>query len=1012
MKLATELEIPRIGAAANRPSPYPRILFGAETGIMGDVAPSGTQQTLVGRDRELGELCSLLGIRSAAAAPRPEAHVALLVGDAGVGKTRLLTELRDRSFAEGWQVLAGHCVDFGDSALPYLPFSEVIGRLVKDLPDVVERVADIHPGLRRLQPGRRVLSEEDGDRTSVDRAELFTAVHALLGAAAEVAPLLMVIEDAHWADSSTRDLISFLCSRPHEQPVAIVVSYRGEDLHRRHPLRAKVAEWSRMHGVARVQLNPLDEESVRQLVHELHPRPLTETEIAGIVGRADGNAFFVEELVGAASSSTRRGVPDDLADLLLVRLDRLDDTARQVVRTMSAAGRRVSHTLLAAASGVPTDALETALRAAVESHIVVAAGTDSYAFRHALLAEAIYDDLLPGERVRLHAAYVEALRSGVVPGTAAGLARHARAALDLPTALSASIRAGDEAMAVGGPDEAAHHFEHALEIAVDPKHAGDLDVSDLVLKTADALVDSGTPARAQALLERHLALVDDTVTDATRARLHLIVAFTSMLTDNDTDWRSHIRAAEPLIPTEVSRERAKLLALAARTYALGKLPEAHEAATEALAMAETLNLPKTASDATTTLVGLNRDVPITELAAALEDSARRAAKTGAMGAELRALFLLGRAWMDRGGFVEAGSAFARATTRARGFGIPWAPYAFDARLQHAQTAYLAGDWDLALELTDVGGQSPPLLAEAMLVAWQAAVLSARGEPQRDRLRRLHGFWHKDGMVAISGVPIEIEELGRAGRIRDALDVERLAVEVVSASWGELFQARVRIDAVTIGSLAACVPTMSADERSAYAAEADRLFADGSRVVEHHTEGRQWGLEGRAWSKRLEAETLRMRWLTGIDAPPLEDLIAVWQDAVSFFSDFGHRYETAVSELRLAEVLRASGDVTGARGVATSARATAKALGAAVLLDDLKKLGSAAVRPEAPAVALTPRESEILQLVAEGRSNGEIGKQLFISAKTVSVHVSNILAKLGAAGRTEAAAIARRKGLLA
>ena len=149
-------------------------------------------------------------------------------------------------------------------------------------------------------------------------------------------------------------MLSFLFSRPFDGPVAIVASYRSDDLHRRHPLRRQVAEWSRIRGVDRLQLSPLSPADVRALIAELAPRPLGETEVADIVERAEGNAFFVEELVGAACRPGR-WVPDDLADVLLVRLDRLDDNARQVVRAASVAGRRVSHEMLAAASGLAAD---------------------------------------------------------------------------------------------------------------------------------------------------------------------------------------------------------------------------------------------------------------------------------------------------------------------------------------------------------------------------------------------------------------------------------------------------------------------------------------------------------------------------------------------------------------------------------------------------------------------------------------------------------------------------------
>ncbi|HRD64213.1 MAG TPA: response regulator transcription factor, partial [Nocardioides sp.] len=177
----------------------------------------------------------------------------------------------------------------------------------------------------------------------------------------------------------------------------------------------------------------------------------------------------------------------------------------------------------------------------------------------------------------------------------------------------------------------------------------------------------------------------------------------------------------------------------------------------------------------------------------------------------------------------------------------------------------------------------------------------------------------------------------------------------------------------------------------------------------------WGPEGRAWVKRLDAETLRVRWLAGIDAPSQETLVEVWREAEQLFADFGHVHELATVRAILSGILRSTGDAAGARELGDQAREVAHRLGADPLLDRLRVQGTAPGRGEGAGpgsqATLTAREAEILALVAEGRSNGEIGKLLFISAKTVSVHVSNILGKLGASGRTEAAAIARRRGLL-
>ena len=248
-----------------------------------------------------------------------------------------------------------------------------------------------------------------------------------------------------------------------------------------------------------------------------------------------------------------------------------------------------------------------------------------------------------------------------------------------------------------------------------------------------------------------------------------------------------------------------------------------------------------------------------------------------------------------------------------------------------------------------------------------------------------------------------------------VDVYRDVVDVLGRIWHEWFSARIRLAAITAAAIADRMPKLSAAERAAYLEDVERLLEDGHTVLQKYADpSGHWGPEGRAWMKRLDAETLRTRWLAGTDAPPQEDLVDTWRDTEQLFADFGHVHELAVVRVTLAGILRATGDAAGAREVGDLAREAAHRLGAQPLLDELKALpsaGSAPGRADGPSDTLTAREAEILALVAEGRSNGEIGKQLFISAKTVSVHVSNILGKLGAAGRTEAAAIARRRGLL-
>jgi len=975
---------------------------------MMDIVATQTSKTLVGRDTELTDLESWL--REAADEGLSMSGV-VVSGDAGVGKTRLLTEVRDRLTADGWRVLAGHCLDLGDSGLPYLPFSEILGRLDADLPDVVATVAGHHPTLARLQPGRRTLAVEGGDGGAIDRSALFDAVRALLEGASREAPLLVVVEDAHWADQSTRDLLSFLFTRDFTGPVALVVSYRADDLHRRHPLRRHLAEWTRIPGVRRLALAPLADDAVQALITELVPGGLSMSETVDIVDRAEGNAFFVEELTSAAAGPGR-WVPAELADVLLVRLDRLDDAARQVVRTASVAGRKVSHELLAAASGLDPVALDDGLRQAAEMNVLVPDG-DRYAFRHALLGEAVYDDLLPGERVRLHDRFAGALRDGEVTGTAAELARHSRLAHDLETALHASIRAGHDALAVGGPDEAVHHYEQALELLTDPRRTGDLEVdrSALAVNLADALAASGRPQRAAVLLGEELGVLAIDAPDGWRARMLAARAFLLMITETEDNPAEISEEAYQLVPDGETPLRARVLATHARILtAFRRQEEAQPIALEALALAERLQMSDLASDILVTLSQARHTGPHAGLREALREAIEQSRIAGAVEAELRGHFMLGRSYEDMGDWPEAELAFQQGAARAAQVGLPYAPYGFESRWHLIFQYAVRGRWDAALDLA-AGVGSPPKIQQAVVDVFVLGIQQKRGGSVSERLPGLRKLWTAEGLIAIHSSPMEMVEAVRAGEPAGVLAAYDDAVAVLSRLWQPWFPARIRMAATAIGALADLLGSVPAAERPALADRVEGLLSDGRMVLERYpTKSALWGPEGVAWNLRLEAEALRFRWLAG-DPPDDDVLVEAWRAAEDAFEAFGDVYQLAVVRVGLATILRAAGDAAVARDVADRAREAAHALGAQPVVDQLTALGARRARQSAGSATLTAREAEILALVAEGRSNGEIGKQLFISTKTVSVHVSNILAKLGAAGRTEAAAIARRRGLL-
>ncbi|WP_170225036.1 helix-turn-helix transcriptional regulator [Nocardioides albertanoniae] len=960
-------------------------------------------ERLIGRDADLKTLAGLVGIARASRG----SHV-LLAGDAGVGKTRLLRELRTRAVAEGREVLVGHCLDFGDSAEAYLPFTEILGQVTGALPEVVTQVADTHPALLRMAPVARLLGGADtADQEALDRGNLFAAIHALLERAAAKAPVLVLVEDAHWADQSTRDLLTFLFTRPFDGPVTLVVSYRADDLHRRHPLRRQLAEWTRLPSVERFHLGRLSDDDVRLLVGELAGDPDAGFDVESVVRRADGNAFFVEELVQAAGADE---LPWDLADLLLIRLEQLDATAREVVDTASAAGRDVSDELLEAVAGLDRTALDAGLRQAIERAILVSRDDGYYLFRHALLGEAVYDDLLPGERVRLHQRYVEALNRDLTTGNAAGLARHARLAGDHETALRAGIAAGDEAAATGGPDEASQHYQQAIALLAGRSHSDDdtQRLVDLVVKASDAMVAAGHADRAGKLAREQRESLPADAPGLWRAQLMTVEIETSFAYVNDVRVEALAEAAIAELPADAPpMVRARLLAAYARVLMIYRRhDDAEKAGREALALAEELGRTGLAADVAATLAG-SWGRPSQAWIEPLREAVARAAKVGALHPELRARIQLGFALDAADRLDEAGenhrSAFELGVQR----GVPWAPYAFDARIAWLGHLHTIGRWDDALALTDAYGIPPALWP--WLESKRLMIEQGRGADVGAEARRLRPSWKQEVATASESVPVEIRAAAHRGDVGGVIEAYDAGVEALTAGWGEWFAAQARLSAIAVGAICVTIPALPVGERRQVTTQVDRIVAEGMRPV---GPDRHWGLEGQAWSARLEAEGLRAHWLAGIEPPDQDNLVAAWRKSVTTFEAYPHVHELAWSRVRLAEVLRTGGDVAGARGLADLAREAGTQLGAQPLLDQLRTLGTTPQRSQTGSSdQLTARESEILALVAAGRSNGEIGKQLFISTKTVSVHVSNILGKLGASGRTEAAAIGRRRGLV-
>ncbi|WP_329126785.1 helix-turn-helix transcriptional regulator [Streptomyces sp. NBC_01465] len=971
------------------------------------------------------ELARLTGVLERATAGDPRA--VLVAGDAGVGKTRTLTVAAAHAAATGMTVLTGHCVDLGDVGLPYLPFTEILGAAAAD--------QQLAPAFAAYPAVERLIGTAAGAGTAPDagsRLQLFEGIAGLLADLTTLAPLLLVIEDLHWADQSSRDLLRFLLSRgvlqrptaggpPHR--LAVFASYRADDLHRRHPLRPLLAELVRLPAVDRLDLRPLADEDVARLVYAQHTGPVSDSTVRRIVDRAEGNAFYAEELLAALpegdqQSAGSAALPSALADVLLIRIEQLTETAQQVLRTAAVAGRRVGHDLLRDAVQLPQEELESALREAVGHQLLLPDGDATYSFRHALTREAVYSDLLPGERVRLHGVFAALLAGeGRSASSAAQRAHHSRESHDLADALAASIEAADHAQRLHAPAEELRHLETALELwaVVDPSaHPEPGDPVTLTLRASAAAAHAGDPHRAVQLTRAALARAGSEADSELAARVRYTLAGNLIRIDNLQAAFTYSSEALGLIPAEPPT-RTWVWAAATHVMAaryVGRDKDAERVARQALAVAEHLRLADAQADLVISLVGLeayNRRTPQgREKLLRARDLARTA---GNLQVEMRALYNLAIGCYECGELDPCLTWISEGLDRARRAGLVSSPYAVELRYLQSLLLYTLGRWeectrtaaaDVALLTASSGFATAPALYVALAQGdFDAAVSGARalldGPP--------------DWMAALVASIVLTDAAALRGDAEDCVRQMDAAVEALSENAGsERPDAMVRLAALTLSAVADAAEEsrLSGDVTGVarWTDTAAELVELARSTAAQGEDGTEQGPEGLAWLARAEAETVRAD--TGPD-------VAAWERAVNAFG-YGEPYELARCQRRLAEALLTAGRRDEAAEQAHAARDTADRLGAVPLRETLDALMRRGRLADAPAgddriAALTARESEVLRLLGRGRTNRQIGEELYISGKTASVHVSNILTKLGATSRTEAVGIAYREGLI-
>ncbi|WP_344824146.1 ATP-binding protein [Actinocorallia longicatena] len=939
---------------------------------------------LVGRWAELGELdAAFAEVRAGTA------RTVLVGGEAGVGKTRLIREFGERASRQGARMLSGGCLELGVDGFPFAPFTAVMRQLVRELGSegIAALVGGRTEGLARLVPE---FGEPGADETGQFQARLFELVLTLLDRLAEQGPVVLVIEDAHWADKSSRDLLAFLVRNLGAMAaLMIVVTYRSDELHRTHPLRPLLAELDRIDRVSRHELARLSRREVSELMGRLSGGEPDPVQVEKFFGRSEGNPLFVEALM-EADGRISPDLPESLRDLLLAGVQRLPEETQELLRIASSGGARIEHRLLAVVSGLGEVGMTRDLRPAVAANILTVDG-DGYCFRHALIREAVHEDLLPGEHTRLHTRFAEALEDDptlVPPGRAAAeLAHHWYAAHNTEWALISAWRAAAESDKAAAYASVLRFLERVLELwdlvpgAAEKISSPLQEVYEQAVCAADLAGDSERGIKiANALLKE---LGDDPVKRAfvleRRGRMKHRAG--------RDDWLEDMRQAARLVGSteEPTTEGARSLAAFAQYVFMGwASEEAYEAAGKALTAARKVGDPLAESSALLTLACLHGHLAYgPEQSAELDEAERIAVEHN-----LEQLIL--RSAVNRSHFLEGSGRHAesvdvayKAMDQARRWGLFRTQGSFLA-INHAESLYSLGRWDEALVVLEQALESdPPRPHQACLLQLAAHILYARGDlegaAQRIAQCRRIGAWEIDRRLQeyLPMVQIEAQLAAAEGRPGEALEI---LAEVLPFS-GRPDDSRYTWPALIVA--ARCASTV--EELEPFLVRAEAM----------HTHGPLQELQ----KLTFEAELTRVL-----------GTVADWQPVLDGWERVGQPHTLATVLVGAARGDGRQGERERAAARLDRAVELAERLGADLLRAEAVALARRIGGRASPSHGLTARELEVLRYLSLGDSNKEIAGKLFISAKTASVHVSNILAKLGASSRTEAAATARRLGV--
>jgi DNA-binding CsgD family transcriptional regulator len=1001
--------------------------------------------SLVGRAREIAALRDRLD-----RAVSGRGSAVLVTGEAGIGKSRLSREIVAEAAGRGWSTVEGRCVAVGSEPLRRAALLDIL------------RASGAGAGL-----------------AAASTEELLEQVLARVDAATETTPLLVLVEDLHWADRATCEVVMVLARHVADRPACLLLTSRDDELPRGHHVRGFLAELRRAQLVTALPLHRLGAAEVAALLQDL-AGPIEPDRASAIFQRSGGNPLLVEELCAAGTTSGGGGgvgrggrageAPDDagdelgdrLVDVLLARTDGLSAPAMAVAAAVAAAGRFVDQAVLAEVVAPapqlagPHGRFAVGLREALDHHLLVRRD-DTVGFRHVLVAEAVYRQLLLAERVAIHGRWADVLsHRGDDPAV---LAHHWAEARHPERALAASLAAGDAALVALAPHDSIAHYRLALALWDDvdePEAVARRRRSELCAGAAEAANWAGRPAEAVELVT--LAL------DALRELDAFDVVETSRLLERkgwyllrqgrtDAAGEPYLSAVAKLPGTAPATDRARVLAGSVRLWERRREPEP-ALATARAAVAAASEAGATDADlgqarymlARALLAGGDAQAALVELGAAAASAER------GLDAVSLSIALLDRAdllaTLDRLGESLDEALAVADRLRARGFTDP---HALLCQGVAAAVLHRLGQVDRSRTLVDglvAEARTPVTLALGHLLTGVLDLDARALGDAREHLEmaRFLAAPLLDGRIAGNLAWSRAELALAEGRIDDARAAVDEGIDQVERTGDDQLLAELCLLGLRIAADRAALadPRRSERAKARDAAAVDRYerrlgpLAGGETGIP--AVARAVAIAWRAERTRLDgvADVPTGATTTGASSTSAPATAAAttasaaataWADAAEAWTAIGRPRHAVLARIRRAEALQAgAGTRAEVPAVLERAAKEAEAIGSRLLGDLARNVARRAGitiadprggagrgdtgrapgdDPRSRLAALTRREREVLDLVATGATNRQIGTALYISTKTASVHVSRILTKLGVVTRTEAAEIARR-----